>query len=230
VPEPGGQVTYTVRIENVAEFESVVIETIDDDVFGDLADPANPDVTDNDCPDLVDVTLAPGGVETCSFKGQVSGNAGDAHINEAEVCASQPPSTAATICGDDDATVDITDVFEEPTLEKTAQATNDCQVDVTYQVVVSNNSEIDVLTVEDLSDDQFGDITSVHDDVLETTCDNLPQDVDPLGNYTCSFVGRIFDANCSINHTNEVTADTVDEDGAESSPNDDATVTLSTTP
>jgi hypothetical protein len=227
VPEPGGTVTYTVRIENIAEFESVVIETIDDDIFGDLADATNSDITDNTCDDLVGDTLGPMEYVTCTFKAQITGDALDEHINEVEVCASQPPSTVAEICGKDDATVDITDEFEEPTLDKTAQATENCQVDVTYQVVVSNNSAVDVLTVEALNDDQFGDITSEHDDVVHTDC-SVPQDIDPSDNYTCNFTGRIFAADCSIDHTNEVTADTVDDDGVEQNPSDDATVTLST--
>lgn len=227
VPEPEGTVTYTVRIENIAEFESVVIETIVDDIFGDLAAASNPDVTDNTCDELVGDTLEPGDWVECTFKALIEGNALDEHTNKVEVCASQPPSTAATICGDDDETVTITDEFEEPTLDKTAQATENCQVDVTYQVVVSNNSQIDALTVDALNDDQFGDITSEHDDVVDTDC-SVPQDILPSGNYTCNFTGRIFAGDCSINHTNEVTADTVDDDGVESNPSDDATVTLST--
>lgn len=227
VPETGGEVTYTVRIENIAEFESVVIETIVDDIFGDLADASNPDVTETTCDGLVGDTLGPMEYVTCTFKAQILGTPGDNHVNEVEVCASQPPSTEPTICGVDDATVDIIDEFEEPTLQKTVQATNDCQVDVDYQVVVSNNSAVDVLTVEALNDDQFGDITSVQGDVVATDC-SVPQDIATSANYTCYFTGRIFAENCSINHTNEVTADTVDDDGVESKPSDDATVTLST--
>jgi hypothetical protein len=47
-------------------------------------------------------------------------------------------------------------------------------------------------------------------------------------NYTCSFVGRITSSNCSLNHKNVVTADVTDDDGANTKPTDDATVTLST--
>jgi hypothetical protein len=228
VPEPGGEVTYTVEVTNTATVESVIIETIDDDIYGDLTDPLNPDVTDNDCPDLVGETLGPGETLNCSFKASVSGNAGDTITDVVDVCASQPPSTEADICGDDAADVDITDVYDEPTLDKTAQATANCQLDASYQVVVSNNSEFDVLTVTALNDDMFGDITSVQGNVVSTDC-SVPQDIDPLGNYTCDFTGRITDDDCDISHTNTVTANTVDDDDEPSSPSDDATVILTIT-
>jgi hypothetical protein len=227
VPEPGGEVTYTVTIENIAKFESVIIETIDDDIFGNLADAGNPDVTDNTCVDLVGDTLLPETDTTCTFKAQIAGNAGDNHLNEVGVCASQPPSTDPTVCGYDDATVDITDEFDEPTLVKSVQATANCQVDVNYQVVVSNNSDFDILTVDALNDVPFGDITTVQGDVVATDC-SVPHDIDPLDNYTCNFTGRIVEEDCDVSHDNVVTADTTDDDGVTSQPSGDATVTLST--
>ena len=228
VPEPGGEVTYTVEVTNTATVESVIIETIDDDIYGDLTDPANLLVSENDCPDLVGETLGPGETLSCSFKGQVSGNAGDRVTDIVEVCADQP-GVNPLVCGDDDADVDITDVYTAPTVQKTAQSTANCRVDVTYQVVVSNNSEVDLLTLNTLSDDRFGNIAAVQGDVISTTC-SVPRDINTLANYTCSFVGRITDSDCEINHTNTVTAGTVDDDGVASSPTDDATVTLTTTP
>jgi hypothetical protein len=68
-----------------------------------------------------------------------------------------------------------TDVRENPVLTKTALATA-CQVDVTYQVVVTNSSAQDALTLNSLSDDKFGVITSAHaagggfEQVVSTTC------------------------------------------------------------
>lgn len=229
ISEPGGQVTFTVKATNIAQVESVEIETLIDDKFGDLADASNTDVTDNTCPGLVGETLGPGGMLSCTFKAQIEGNAGFSHTNTVEVCAVQPPSTAADVCGEDDATVTVINLLggPDPTLDKTANETRNCRMDVDYQVVVNNNSEVDVLTVLDLDDDGFGDITQVGGDVLATGC-SVPQDIQPLANYTCTFTARLEAANCAIDHTNTVTADTLDDDGFDFQPFDDATVILST--
>ena len=230
ISEPGGQVTFTVKATNIAEVESVVIGTLDDDVFGDLADANNQAVTDNTCPDLlVGETLAPGEMLSCTFKAQILGNAGFSHTNTVEVCAAQPPSTVADVCGEDDATVTVINLLggPDPTLDKTAQATRNCRMDVDYQVVVNNNSTVDVLTVVDLDDDGFGDFTQVAGDVLATDC-TVPQDIQPLENYSCTFTARIEAADCAIDHTNTVTADTIDDDDFDFQPFDDATVILST--
>jgi len=56
----------------------------------------------------------------------------------------------------------------------------------------------------------------------------LPQQIATNGNYTCSFVGRITSSSCALNHKNTVMADVTDDDGVNSKPTDDATVTLST--
>lgn len=228
LPEPGGEVTYTVDVKNTATVESVVIKTLVDDIYGNLADATNPKVTGNSCVSLVDKTLAPGETKSCQFKALAAGNSGDKVTDIVKVCADQP-GVIENICGEDSADVNITNIYTEPTVQKTAQATNNCRVDVTYQIVVSNNSAVDVLTVNSLSDDKFGNIAAVQGNVISTTC-SLPKNINPLLNYTCSFVGRITDADCEIDHTNTVTAGTVDDDGETSSPTDDATVTVTSTP
>jgi hypothetical protein len=145
-------------------------------------------------------------------------------------------STGNDIEDSDDADVDIVDVADEPTVDKTAQSTDNCQVDVTYQVVVNNSSGFDTLTINTLTDDKFGNITMTHaagsgfSQVVSTTC-TLPQSaIDPLSNFTCGFVGRIMDSDCAIDHTNEVTATMTDDDGVNSTKKDTANVTVTATP
>jgi hypothetical protein len=75
VPEPGGTVTYTVQITNPAMVESVIIDSIVDDLYGNLG-VANPNVTDNTCPALIRTTMGPGAGMSCSFKALVSGKCG----------------------------------------------------------------------------------------------------------------------------------------------------------
>jgi uncharacterized repeat protein (TIGR01451 family) len=231
VPEPGGTVTYTVTITNRASIESVTIQTLIDDIYGNLHVASN-SVTDNTCPDLVGYVLGPGASKSCSFKVYVEGNSGDKITDTVEVCSIQPSKDNTQVCGHDDATVDITEVFTEPTLTKTVQSAT-CQMDVTYQVVVNNNSLVDTLTINSLTDDKFGDITTAHGaggefgQVVSTTC-SLPQPaIDAGDNFTCTFVGRISNS-CNFTHTNTVTGNVTDDDAVTSTPQGSATVSVST--
>jgi len=224
VPETGGTVTYTVMITNNASFVDLIINSIMDDVYGDVGGASNSAVTNNTCPALIGITLAPSSSTSCSFEAIVSGDSGQTVTDVVEVCGTDQAGHAG-ICGDDDADVTITDVSATPSLTKDALSAT-CSVDVTYQVVVSNNSAIDTLTVEKLTDDKFGDITTVHDDVISTTC-ATGGTIATSGNYTCSFVGRITGNSCNFTHTDTVTGDVTDDDSVSTSPSDSASVTVS---
>jgi hypothetical protein len=229
VPETGGTVTYTVQITNEAQYVSLTINSIKDDVYGDLGG-SNSNVTENTCGNLIDDVLPPGGSTSCLFKAFVSGDSGQVITDTVEVCGKD--SAQHDVCGSDPADVSITDSYTAPTLTKTAQSAANCQVDVTYQVVVSNNSGIDTLTVDSLRDDVFGDITTVHPaagsikEVVYTTC-ATGGSIDPSGNYTCTFVGRSVSIACSGILTDTVTAGVTDDDGRTSSPSDSAKVQYS---
>lgn len=228
VPETGGTVTYSVQVENKSSFVDVTITTLSDNLYGNIADVNNLNVTDNTCPSLVGLVLQEGGSTSCSFKAFVSGQFGQTVTDVVEVCGTQQGS-GATVCDDDDADVTITDVPSTPTLAKSALSAA-CTVDVTYQVVVSNNSAIDTLTVTALNDNTFGNITQVQGGVISTTC-TTGGTIAANSNYSCSFVGRIDTRTgaCAIDHTNTVTANVTDDDGVNSTPYDSATVKVDTT-
>jgi len=241
VPESGGSPVFTVLIENAAENEAVTISSIIDIPFGNLGTNSMGFAV-NDCPDLIGVTLGPGDSESCMFSALVMGNSGTTHTDTVTVTAIRE-SNGENVSDDDDAIVTFTDVSSVPSVSKTAQATANCELDATYQVVVSNNSdpdaEADTLDVNSLNDDKFGDITTVHPadssfaEVVSTTCNSVanPFDtIDPAGSYTCSFVGRIVSSDCDFSHTNTVTADVTDDDGVNSTPTDDAMVSVDATP
>lgn len=236
VPEPGGTVTFTVQVTNTASVESVVISSIIDNVFGDLGTNAA-GFTKNDCPDLIGDTLAAGESASCEFDAGIAGNAGGRHTNTVTVAVTQP-STNQTIEGSDDADVDFTDVYTAPTVSKQALATSNCQVDATFGVVVNNNSTIDDLTVNALTDDKFGNITVAHaagggfGQVVSTTCGLTSGNstIGPLGSFSCSFVGRITSTSCDFSHTNTVTAGVTDDDGTQTAPTDDAEIVIDATP
>jgi hypothetical protein len=242
VPETGGTVTYTVQVTNQATQVSLTINSINDDIYGDLGDVNNANVTNNTCPSLIGTVLAAGASTSCTFDAFVSGNSGDVVTDTATVCGTDSQNHSG-LCGHDDASVNITDVFTAPTLQKTAQSAANCQLDVTYQVVVSNNSTIDSLTVNSLSDDKFGDITTVHGasagpppvEQVVSACTLSQNPIPASGNANCTFVGRITSSSCSISHTDTVTGSATDSDGVTtdgtSTPalKDDATVNVTVT-
>jgi hypothetical protein len=245
VPETGQNVTYTVMVTNEADFVFVTINTLVDTEYGNLHDPTNPNVTSNNCPDLVGVVLGPGDSTSCTFQAFVSGDTGQTFPDTVEVCGTQS-NTQGEICGDDDETVTITDVASTPALTKdaVASATSSCTltVDVTYQVGISNPSTVDTLTVNSLTDNQFGDITQVQGNVTSTTCvpDGNPATCEvggviaAQGSCSCTFVGRITGGSvsgnsCTFSHTDRVTGTVRDDDGVTSTPFGEETVNVNAT-
>jgi hypothetical protein len=80
LPEPGGVVTYTVRVTNTSVADSVTIDSIVDSVDGGPATPVA-----GTCAALLGATLTPGQSRTCTFTATVGTNAGDAVANTVTV-------------------------------------------------------------------------------------------------------------------------------------------------
>ena len=69
------------------------------------------------------------------------------------------PLTPTDVCATDDAEVPYTDVSSAPTLTKTASS-SPCVIDTTYDVVVNNTNALETLTLNTLTDDVYGNITT----------------------------------------------------------------------
>jgi len=211
VNETGGSVTYSVSVKNQATQTSVTLDTLDDDVYGDITS-VHDSITATDC---TLATIAAGDTYSCQFT--VSMPAADAGttVTDTVTGCGTDGFGHTNLCDDDDATVTYTDVTTEPSLTKTATSTEAVRVDVKYTVVLTNNSAVDTLSVDTLDDDKFGDITSAHaagggfGEVVSTTC-ATGGSVDPGSNYSCTFVGRITATGL---HTNRVSATATDDDG-----------------
>jgi hypothetical protein len=247
VPETGGSQSYTVTVKNNAQVFDLTLDSLTDDKYGNITviHAANADcdgsatpgvceaVTATDCTPLPTITA--GNTFSCTFTGTVPpGDTGGTFTDVVEACGTDEGGTT-DICDDDDAVVTYTDVQQPPQLSKTATGAA-CVVDVTYTVVVTNTSAQDTLTLNTLTDDKYGSITSAHaagggfGQVVSTTCGTaagagiLPASIGPSGNYTCEFVGRITSCNTSL--TDVVTGGATDDDGASYTKTDDATVTV----
>ncbi len=231
VAETGGSVTYSVSVKNLAQVSSVTLDSLTDDLYGDITS-IHDSITATTC---TLATIPAGNVTgnpyTCMFTvAAPQGNAGQVVTDTVTACGTDQFGHT-NLCDDDPANFTYTDVPEPPTLTKTATASTNvsCSVDVTYAVVVNNTSPVnpgDSLTLNSLSDDKYGDITQVQGKVLSTDC-AVPQTITYGQQYSCSFVGKV---NCSdltnSNLIDTVTGSATDDDGVPYTPSDDATVNV----
>ena len=173
VPETGGQVVYklTVTNESFVSGDPVEITELSDSVFGSFF-PQNTvtGVISTTCFALEDVVLlAPGDSASCTITAFLSGQAGDAHVDNATVAAIGEEGSRAT--ADDAAVVLFTDVIPAITVTKTAdQPSVDETGELVTFTVTAENDTLEPLTVDSLSDDVYGDLTTVADSTCASGC------------------------------------------------------------
>jgi uncharacterized repeat protein (TIGR01451 family) len=210
VPETGGDVTFTVTVTNQAA-EELTLESLVDDVFGDL---------DGVGTCAVPQTLsADGGSYSCSFTEALLGNAGTSHHNTVTGEAADDDGNSAF--AEDDEIVDFSDVLPAITVDKSASVgtVSEAGADVTFTVVVTNTAA-EAITLDSLIDDVFGNLDGIG------SC-SVPQ---PLaadgGTYECAFTEFVA-GEPDAPHVNVVTATASDDDGNEVTEDDDETVDFS---
>ena len=213
LPEPGGNVTFTVKVTNVGSVP-VTITSLTDDVFGDLAGKGG-------C--ATGAALDPTESYTCSFIESVSGDAsGDPHHDTVTATAIDDEKNEAT--DSDDATVTFTDVAPTIAVEKTAAPTSVVEPggDVTFTVKVTNNS-VEPVTLTDLIDVPYGDLTDgANPKISESTC-TTGGTIGVGATYTCTFKATV-NGTAGESKTDTVTATAIDDEQNEATASDDATV------
>jgi uncharacterized repeat protein (TIGR01451 family)/LPXTG-motif cell wall-anchored protein len=209
VPEPGGDVTFTVTVTNTSAVDAVTIDSLIDSVYGDLNGRG-------DC--AVPQVLAVGGGYSCSITEIVTGAAGDLHENVVTVTALDDDNNPIT--GTDDETVTISDVPSSIDIVKSAEPASVPEPggDVAFTFVVTNTSAVDDVTIDSLIDSVYGDLDGQGD------C-SVPQFLPPGGIYSCSVTQFVDGVEGSL-HTNVVTGAGVDDDGNPVSDMDEAIVTI----
>lgn len=264
VPEIGGDVQYTVTVTNHAQVSSVQLNSLTDSIYHDITTTGHDGITATDCalvniqagntPDADPATV--NNPYVCSFTVHMGvGDAGQTVTDTVKACGSDqfghtgdPNDPNSPLCDTGQATVTYTDTPITPGLVKDATATVAAvaQVDVNFTVTVTNNNPVnDTLTLQTLTDNKFGDITTVHAagggfaQVVSTNCGQsglgdpgaLPQDIPPNGTYICHFVGRIVTSGpYPFLHTDRVSGSGVDDDGGTHGDpplGDDASVSIS---
>jgi LPXTG-site transpeptidase (sortase) family protein len=208
IDEPGGDVTFTVEVENTSP-EAVTLDSLIDTVFGDLDG-------QGDC--VVPQTIAAGDTYSCTFTGAVSGNAGDTHTDTVTADVSDDEGNTVSDAGS--ASVDINDVASAIAVTKTASQTS-LPVpggSVDFTVRVDNTSPVDSVTITSLTDSVHGDLDG------QGTC-SVPQAIIAGGFYQCVFSASV-SGSAGDSETDTVTASGTDDDGNAVSDSDSTTVTI----
>ncbi|MCB0996004.1 MAG: hypothetical protein KDB21_12985, partial [Acidimicrobiales bacterium] len=205
-PEPGGEFTYTLTIENTSP-EPITIDALTDDHALSAA-----------CIALVGTTLDPGQQVSCTYT--LTFDDAGSYDNTAEVTVSDDDQNSA---GDTaNATAVVTDVAPTITVTKTPDVTevNEPGANVTFTVLVTNTSlATDPVTVVSLVDSVFGDLTTLAGSDCALTI------IAPGGSYECSFTVFVSGDGGDI-HTNTVTVNAVDDELTPAQATAEATVDI----
>lgn len=207
--EPGGSVTFTVRVDNTSAVDSVTITSLTDDVHGNLNGQGT-------C--ILPQTIAAGGFYECSFTATVSGDAGDTETDTATAAGTDDDGNA--VVAEDGATVTINDLPSGIAVTKTANPTVVVAPggSVTFTVRLDNTSAVDSVTITSLIDDTHGDLNG------QGAC-SVPQTIAAGDFYECTFTATV-SGNAGDSETDTVYADGSDDDGFAVEASDDATVNI----
>lgn len=245
----GGDVTYTVTIQNTSNFGDIAVDQVCDTAYGTV-------YRSSSAPALLAACGAgsvTGGVinsTTCnsSTLGDIASTGSCTFtVTQAEkttvkniVSVSGHGLTAGTFgpSVSSQVTVVSNEVPSTATTTKSYVSTTNVCATVEYGVDVKNTSGGDeTLTLTALTDDGFGDITTVHGSVLKTTC-GVPQTLTQGGvDYTCTFdatfcaaPGPLIGTTCTpatgIQHTNKVTPTLTGDEGGETVSNTGGSLTV----
>ncbi|MCE7987353.1 MAG: DUF11 domain-containing protein [Caldilinea sp. CFX5] len=186
LPESGGNVVFTFQVINNGG-APVALQSLVDSAFGNLHG-------QGDCVADGAVTIAAGADYRCTITKFLSGNAGTPHVNT--VTATVRSAQNVTVSRTDSATVTFSDVAPTLTFTRDAAPTSlhEPGGPVVYGVQFSNNNPGEALTITTLSDNRYGNITTVGGAVSATTC-ATPIVLAPAGApnaaYSCHFTAQV---------------------------------------
>jgi uncharacterized repeat protein (TIGR01451 family) len=214
VPEAGGSVTFTFRVNNLSTIP-VSLEVLDDNVFGDLNGQGTCSLNQS-----LDPVGDPADYYECSITEWLTGDDLTPHIDVVTATAYDAERNSST--DTDDATVVFNDGMTQIRVFKSASPTHvpETGANVTYTVMVTNTSTED-LTLDSLIDDIYGDLSGQGSCVVPQS---LATAGDPGDSYTCSFTEWL-SGEAGGSHIDTITATASDNDGNSYTDSDDATVT-----
>ena len=223
IKEPGGPVTFSVRVTNTSADVNVVITNVVDDKFGDLDDDGGSGCFD------VPINLAPGAFASCQFTEPVTGPGGTTHVDT--VTASGTDANGTPVSASDSAEVVITPRLIDLVVTKQATSPTKLHGTVHYALTVTNKGP-DTATNVQLADPAPAGITYLTATSSQGTCTVAPALVTcslgtlaPGQTVTIAITGR---SDTVGSHTN--TATVTGAGGRETNPADNTASAVTVTP
>ena len=218
-PEPGGNFTFTVQVNNPSTVDPVKITSLFDNIYGNLAT-----LPGSTCGTLIGVTLAPGATSPpCTFTGPFTGMAPASQTDTVTVTGVDTHGTVVTATAQ--ATVTLTPVLPVIAVTKVANPLSLPEPGgiFTFTVQVSNPSTIDPITITTLVDNIYGNLATR----AGSTCGALIGTTLAPGatSAPCSFTGP-FNGTAPASQTDTVTVTGTDSNGNTATATAQATVTL----
>lgn len=217
MPEPGGDVTFTVLVANTGDpgAPDITITSLDDDIYGDLSAPA-------DCGNIIGQVLAAGESASCDFVRPVTGSPSDPGNPFVDIVTVEATFVggSAPLVASDTASVEIIDLPGTLSIVKTASPTTLIEPggEVTFDFVLTNTSAVDAITLTSVTDSIYGDLNSY------PNCD-FNRTLAPGESYSCDFT-ILVSGSGGAEEVNTVTAIGQDDDGIEVQATDQATVDI----
>ena len=212
--EPGGDATFTVRVDNTGTVDALTVQSLVHDLAGDI---------DGQGSCALPQAIAAGSFYECSFTIAVSGSSGDVL---SPVVTGTGADSDGSPWGASSNAVSITfdDVPSAMSVDKSANPAEvpEPGADVVFSVTVTNDSTADAITLDSLVDDVHGDLDGQGD------C-SVPQDIAVGGSYGCSFSATV-SGNAGDTETDTITAAATDDDGAPLQETGSATVAITDVP
>ncbi|HHB90107.1 MAG TPA: hypothetical protein ENK60_02230 [Anaerolineae bacterium] len=212
--EPGGPVTFTIRIENTSGSYAIPIHTLEDTIYGDLNGQGTCSIPQ---------TIPPGGTYECQFPGSVTGVAGDSETNTVTVIGEDPDGYDMSDA--DSETINIISPTSSIALTKTADPAELVEPGglVHFTIVITNTSNSGYpVTINTLTDTVYGDLDG------QGTC-SLPQTINAGASYSCVFIANVTGPP-GFHETNIATATGEDSQGNPVQSSDSADVTIIDSP
>lgn len=195
VPEAGGLVAFTVQVQNTSGVDTVTLQTLTNSQFGSLAE---------SCEAPLPVNLAPGATLTCHFSRLIQGDT-NALISQRTTASGTDDDGRAV---QDDAVI-VIGITDTPSSIKVVQTTAPTSLrepggEVHFTITVENTSPVDEVTIQQVQDSRFGDISS-------SCLPALPALLAPQTQLLCQFT-RTITGEAGTTFATTVSATGIDDD------------------
>ena len=203
LPEPGGNMTFTVTVANTSLIDHVRIDQVVDDQFG---------VINGNCLPALPADLAPQQQIHCQFVAPITGVVGQRHINE--VTASGVDDDGNPIADRDQEIVEITDLPARLDIIQSAEPSNlpEPGGTVTFTALIANISAVDHIRLDHVETNAVGEDPFASSAATISCTPTLPATLRPGEQLRCHFT-KLFTGPIGARHTSRVTVTGADDDG-----------------